>query len=99
VYPEYHEGAADRALAGLYQHAPRLISVGDSGKAVFHANEAVRIGPGYPGNHLVRADVLAEQGDHEGARAAVARARSLLDRFGSDPNIAYWKGEIERLGQ
>lgn len=66
--PAFEDGGPYRLLAMLYAKAPPWpTSIGDLDEAREYADKAVALS-GYPMNHLVRAEVLVEDGEPDEAR-------------------------------
>lgn len=88
--PTVAYGGPDRLLGGIYLRAPAWpMSIGDIDKAIKHLQEAVRIAPEWPENHLLLAEAFAEDDEHAKAAAALERAETLMraEEFGA------WRNE------
>lgn len=85
--PSFDHGGPDRVLGGIYLRAPAWpASVGDLDAALEHLEEAVRIAPLWPENHLLLAEALLEDDRVAEAADALHRAKELLAR----PEAAAW---------
>lgn len=89
-----------RALAAMpnsaslhHNFATASFSEGDLLTAADHYRRAVQIDPGYVSAWLLLARVLLERGDHDGARAACARAATLAP---DNPAVAQLRRQLER---
>lgn len=90
LLPAYDHSGASRVLALLYGEAPGWTPFGDVNKAVRLGEEAVRIDPSYPPNHLCLADAYYKRGDKG---AAVREYRKVLAL------PAHAKGDREKARQ
>jgi len=93
--PAYDHGGASRVLALLYYTAPGWTPFGDIDRSVALAEEAVRIAPDYPPNHLYLANAYRRQGGRE---AAIREYRTLL-AMSSGPQGVPWAGIREQAGR
>jgi tetratricopeptide (TPR) repeat protein len=78
--PVYDHAGASRVLALLYCVAPDWTPFGDVDKSVRFGEEAIRIDPSYPLNHLSLADAYSKRGDKELAANEYRRVLSLPAR-------------------
>jgi len=96
--PALEQAGPDRAMALLYLRAPGWpAGPGDPEHGLRHAQQAVRMRPGFPPNVLALAEALAANED-EGAREQYERARDLSRALAaqSDPDASEWILEAEQ---
>ena len=75
--PGYDHAGASRVLAQLYCVAPGWTPFGDIDKSILLGQEAVRIDPVFPLNHLYLADAYNKRGDSESAINEYRKVLSL----------------------
>ena len=78
-------------LGDLYASAPGWpMSIGDEEEALFYFQEALRVDPDWPGNHLAYAKFLLDQEHSKAARQHLERAEALLKK-GSLARFEDWE--------
>ncbi len=91
--PLLDEAGPERVLALLLVRAPGWpVGPGDAEEAIPHARTAVALRPDYPPNQLALGEVLINNGDKPGGRAALRRAIELAgtDPWSKDPDAQSW---------
>ncbi|MEM7676375.1 MAG: hypothetical protein AAF449_10270 [Myxococcota bacterium] len=87
-----------RLLGGIYLFAPAWpASIGDLDLALEHLNAAVELAPDWAENHLLLAHALVEDEQYAEGRAALNRAKKLLDGPLSVGWRKPWQKKIEAL--
>ena len=76
--PKVNHAGPHRALGKLYLELPFFLG-GDSDKAVFHLQEAVRLAPDYAENHLGLAQILVKKNNSTQARESLHKLIQLTD--------------------
>lgn len=102
--PKYDHGGAYRILGQLYTKLPQTTGRPDSvtrdlDKAEDYLEQALRIDPDYPENHLFIAETLVEKEEITKAKEALNNARELAPRWRHDFSYNTWKetiGDLEK---
>jgi tetratricopeptide (TPR) repeat protein len=98
--PLLDEAGPERVLALLLVRAPGWpVGPGDAEQAIPHARRAVELRPDYPPNQLALGEVLINNGDKAGGRAALLRAIELAGAppWSSDPDAPSWVADARAL--
>lgn len=91
-------GGPHRLLGGIYLRAPAWpASVGDLDAALEHLERAIEIAPDWAENHLLLAEALLEDDREEEARAALDRAKALMDRPEAEGWRATWQQDVAKV--
>lgn len=97
IDPNFDSAAGDRGLAGLYLHAPGIISVGSIRKARERAKAAFERFPDHPGNRLAWGEILLRDGKRSEA-ASQAKAVLQSDKLNDFPHDAKeWQKRAESI--
>jgi hypothetical protein len=95
-HPAFESGAADRALADIYYSAPPFISVGSKKKALKHAQIAYKLDPHHPGNILIMAKLLNDEGEEGKAQPLFKEVLSLARPEQYPFDFVGWRAEALR---
>jgi hypothetical protein len=98
--PLLDEAGPERVLGLLLVRAPGWpVGPGDAEGAIPHARTAVALRPDYPPNQLALGEVLINNGDKPGGRAALRRAIELAgtDPWSKDPDAPSWIADASAL--
>lgn len=98
--PLLDEAGPERVLALLLVRAPGWpVGPGDAEGAIPHARKAVELRPDYPPNQLALGEVLLNNGDKAGGKAALLRAIDLAGNppWSSDPDAPAWIADARAL--
>jgi tetratricopeptide (TPR) repeat protein len=94
--PKFHYAAADRSLGLLYLDAPGWpISLGSRSKARKHLQQAARLVPEYPENHLCWLEAQLKWGEAKSVRAQLAVIGTLLQAARTNFTGTAWSRDWE----
>jgi len=94
--PKVNHAGPHRALGKLYLELPFFLG-GDSDKAVFHLQEAVRLAPDYAENHLGLAQILVKKNNSTQARESLHKLIQLTDNTQDEKLLSLRKEGMELL--
>lgn len=97
VAPGFDASAADRVLGLVYQVAPPVVSIGSKAKAKKHLGAALKRHPDHPGNLLLSAKLLLDEGECETAKLFVAKVLASKESLEDPVEGGEWKAEAARL--
>ena len=83
-------------MGKLYLELPFFLG-GDSGKAVFHFKEAVRLAPDYAENYLGLAQILVKKNNSTQARESLHKLIQLTDNTQDEKLLSLRKEGMELL--
>jgi len=97
IAPDFEHAAAYRALGGMYESLPPIISIGSTRKAQGSFKQAMRIDPNYPGNQIAYAGFTLSLGNCSEAKRLARQAMESVD-FGKYPfENGDWKKMAARI--
>lgn len=96
IDPKFHYAGAERSLGLLYRDAPGWpISLGNRSKARQHLQQATKLVPNYPENHLCWLEAQLKWGESRAVRAQLASVETILQSARTNFTGAAWSRDWE----